>query len=54
MNINNFTYNEISFMAFGEAIAVKTEIDKILAENKRLNEAVEELSNALVGVKKGE
>jgi hypothetical protein len=38
VDIKNFTYNELSFLAFGEAQAVKTDIDKLVAENARLKD----------------
>lgn len=38
MNIKNFTYNDISFMSFGEAQSIKKEIDKLVEENVKLKE----------------
>lgn len=41
VDVKNFTYNEISFMAFGEAISAKRAIDVMVQENKELKEEVE-------------
>ena len=38
MNLKDFTYNDISMLAFGEAQAIKADIDALVAENKRLKE----------------
>jgi hypothetical protein len=38
MNLKDFTYNEISFLAFGEAQAVKADIDALVLENARLKD----------------
>ena len=38
MDLRDFTYNELSFLAFGEAQAVKAQIDALVAENKRLKD----------------
>jgi len=51
VDIKNFTYNEISFLAFGEAQRVKAQIDALIVENDNLTDTVEELSKSLVGVK---
>ena len=43
MDVKNFTYNEISFMAFGEAITAKHQIDALVEENERLATELAEL-----------
>lgn len=47
MDIKNFTYNELSFMAFGEAQAVKKDIDALVAENDRLKDKYIEVAYEL-------
>ena len=42
MNIKNFTYNELSFLAFGEAQAVKKDIDALVHENDQLKDVLYE------------
>ena len=53
MNIRDFTYNDISFLAFGEAQAIKAEIDKLVYENDQLKDVVYEQAYDLA-VERGE
>lgn len=47
MDLKNFTYNELSFLAFGEAQAIKADIDALVAENARLKDRYIEVSYEL-------
>jgi hypothetical protein len=51
MNIKDFTYNELSFMAFGEAQAVKKDIDALIYENDQLKDVLHEQAQEIAEMK---
>ena len=51
MDLSKITYNDISFMAFGEAQAVKQDIDKLIKENERLTSIINSQIIEIKGLK---
>ena len=51
MNLRDFTYNDISMMAFGESQGVKADIDALVYENDQMRDVLHEQAQEIAEMK---